>query len=118
MSAMTAWWIALGVGAVVVGVVALLLWMILRSARRIRATVEEIWVVGPYIAASTAHLDRLRRINQLAGFLLRDADRIRTAAGRLHEHASGCPGCPYCVTGWGGGGAPEPGSGTPGTTGD
>lgn len=105
MSALTAWWIALGAGAVVVVVVAVLLAAILESARRIRATVEEIWVVGPYIASSTAHLDRLRRINQLAGFLLEDAGRIRAAAGRLHEHASGCPGCPYCVTGWGDGGA-------------
>lgn len=94
------WWLALGIGAVVVGVVALLLALVLSSARRIRGVVSEIWVVGPAIARNTAHLDLLRRINLIAGDLLRGAGEIERHVARVQEHADGCPGCPRCVAGW------------------
>lgn len=94
------WWLALGVGAVVVAVVALLLALVLASARRIRGVVSEIWVVGPAIARNTAHLDLLRRINLIAGDLLEGADAIEVHATQVQEHAAGCSGCPRCVTGW------------------
>lgn len=94
------WWLALGVGAVVVAVVALLLGLVLASARRIRSLASEIWVVGPAIARNTAHLDLLRRINLIAGDLLQGAGEIDAHVSRVQEHADGCPGCPHCVTGW------------------
>lgn len=97
------WWITLGVGLVVTGVVAALLAGIVRSARRIEATLGQVWVDGPVLASNTATLDQLRRINEEAGRTLEAAGRIGAAAGRLLEHAHGCPGCPRCVTGWGGG---------------
>lgn len=94
------WWITLGVGAVVVAVVALLLGLVLASARRIRGIVAEIWVVGPRIANNTAHLDLLRPINLTAGDVLGQGGRILEHAGRIQQHAEGCAGCPRCVTGW------------------
>lgn len=95
------WWLSLGIGAVVVIVVAVLLGLVLASARRIRRLVSEIWVVGPRIARNTAHIDLLRRIELIAGDLLQGASGIDRHAARIQEHAEGCPGCPRCVTGWG-----------------
>lgn len=94
------WWLALGAGAAVVAVVALLLALILASARRIRGVVSEIWVVGPAIARNTAHLDLLRRINLITGDLLEGAGAIDENTARVQRHAEGCAGCPQCVTGW------------------
>lgn len=105
MSAGALWGLSLGVGAVVVGVVALLLHLIVRTAGRIRATLEEVWVAGPAIANNTAHLDLLRRINRVSGEILDGAGRIAADLGRIQEHADGCAGCPYCVVGWEAGGA-------------
>ena len=96
----TLWWITLGVGAVVVLVVAVLLRLVIGSARRIRATVDDIWIVGPMIANDTAHVDILRRINLTVKELLPVADRIGAHVARVQEHAAGCAGCPRCVTGW------------------
>jgi hypothetical protein len=104
MSAQAQWWLTLAGGLAVVLVVAVLLGLILASARRIRDTVAEIWVVGPGIAQHTAHLDLLRRINQVAGDILAAARGVAANAARIQEHADGCAGCPRCVTGWGSGG--------------
>lgn len=103
MSAFTWWWITLGVGLVVVAVVAALLAAIAHRAGRIEATLDQVWIEGPVLASNTANLDQLRRINEEAGHTLEAAQRIRAAAGRLVEHAHGCPGCPRCVAGWVGG---------------
>lgn len=96
------WWLTLALGLVVTGVVAFLLRLILQSARRIRETVAEIWVVGPQIAANTAHLALLQRINTAAGSIVGEAQTIGRHAERIQQHAAGCPGCPYCVIGWSG----------------
>lgn len=100
MSAVTWWWLTLGGGLVVTIVVAVLLAAIVHRAGRIEATLEQIWIDGPVLASNTATLDQLRRINEEAGHTLEAAKRIRAAAGRILEHADGCPGCPRCVTGW------------------
>lgn len=94
------WWITLGLGFVVILVVALLLHLIVASARRIRGTVADIWVAGPLIANNTAHVDVIRHINHVAGDILSGAGLIEQHTAQLASHASGCPGCPRCVTGW------------------
>jgi hypothetical protein len=66
MTATTLWWLTLAGGLVVVAVVAALLAAIVASARRIKATLGEVWTVGQAIANNTAHLDLLRRINLAA----------------------------------------------------
>lgn len=86
MTAATLWWITLGVGLVVVAVVALLLALIVASAGRIQKTLEAIWVAGPQIAANTAQLDLLRHVNRMAGEIYVDAREIAENAGRLHAH--------------------------------
>lgn len=96
----TLWWITLGIGVVVVLVVAVLLRLVIGSARRIRSVVEEIWIVGPMIANDTAHVDILRRINLTVKDLLPIAERLDGQVARIQEHAAGCAGCPRCVTGW------------------
>ena len=111
MSAMTLWWITIGVGAVVIVVVAILLEAIVRSAGRIRDSLVQVWVVGPMIASNTAQLDLLKRINQVAGETLAAGGRIASGTERILEHANGCPGCPQCVIGWGQGGAGQWGGG-------
>lgn len=100
MSTVTWWWVTLGAGLVVTLVVAGLLAAIVHRARRIESTLQQVWVEGPILASNTATLDQLRRINDEAGHTLEAAKRIRVAAGRILEHAHGCPGCPRCVTGW------------------
>ncbi len=94
------WWLSLGLGFVVILVVAVLLQLVVNSARRIRATVAEIWVAGPLIANNTAHVDVIREINVVAGDILDGAGHIAGHAAHLADHASGCAGCPRCVTGW------------------
>lgn len=114
MSGAAMWWLTLGVGAVVVAVVALLLGMVVGTARRIRSTLEEIWVGGPSIANNTAHVDLVRRMNLVADDIVGAAERIDANASRILRHAEGCPGCPYCVTGWGAAGAGATGGAPPG----
>lgn len=96
----TLWWITLGAGLAVTLVVAVLLHLIVASARRIHATVADIWVAGPLIANNTAHVDVIRRINHVAEDIRQTADNIEAHTRAIHEHANGCPGCPRCVIGW------------------
>lgn len=94
------WWLTLGLGLVITLVVALLLHLVLGSARRIRATVARIWIVGPMIARNTAQVDILRHVSRVAGDILGSAGEIERHTTHILEHASGCAGCPRCVTGW------------------
>ena len=79
------WWVALGLAAVVVLVVAVLLELIARTARRIHQAVSDIWTVGTHIAQNTVTLALLQRTNYLAGELLRSAGRIAAASGRVRQ---------------------------------
>ncbi len=109
----TVWWITLGVGLVVVAVVALLLALIVATARRIRSVLDAVWVAGPGIAGHTAHLDLVRRANLILADVLEVGGRIAAATTRIQEHAHGCAGCPRCVTGWGSDAGPAEPAGAP-----
>ena len=80
-------------------VVAVLLTLILSTAKRIHAGVSAIWNVGQRIANNTIHLAMLDRTNHLAGQILDSAGRIAGATAAMATHASGCAGCPACVVG-------------------
>ncbi len=93
------WILSLAIFVVVLLVVAVLLTLILSTAKQIHGGVSAIWTVGQRIANNTVHLALLDRTNYLAAAILKSAGGIAAATGAIATHASGCPGCPACVTG-------------------
>lgn len=100
-AAYTVWWVSLGIGIVVILVVAILLTLIVRTARQIDETAGDIWIVGQRIANNTVHIPLLNRTNRIIGGLLERTSGIDGAVARIEEHALDCPGCPHCVLGSG-----------------
>jgi len=95
----TMWWTTLGVFAVVLVVVAILLTLILRAARDIKAGVSLIWNVGQRVANNTIQLSLLEKTNAAASQILTSAVGIIGATSAIQAHAADCPGCPACVLG-------------------
>lgn len=93
------WALSLIVFVIVLAVVALLLTLILRSARDIRAGVSLIWNVGQRIANNTIHLALLGHTNAGADRILQAAVGVVGATAAIRDHAGECPGCPACVLG-------------------
>ena len=91
-AAYTVWWISLGIGVVVILVVAILLTLIVRTARQINGAAGDIWVVGQRIANNTVHIPLLNRTNRLVDGILERASGIDGAAAHIQEHAEDCPG--------------------------
>jgi hypothetical protein len=91
------WWASLALGVVVAGVVALLLWLIHRTARTIDHRVAAIWDTGQRVANNTVHIPILYKTNEVAGQILAAALRIDAGAAAIEAHARGCPGCPQCM---------------------
>ncbi len=95
----TIWMISLAVFTVVLVVVAILLTLILRTARDITGGVSAIWNVGQRIANNTIHIALLKRTNLVAGRILQSAVGVVHATDGVKSHAEVCPGCPACVLG-------------------
>ena len=93
------WIITLVIYGVVLLVVAILLTLIVREARRIKAGVSEIWNVGQKIANNTVHIALLEKTNHVAGHILQSAGGVVGATAAIKAHAEECPGCPACVLG-------------------
>jgi hypothetical protein len=93
------WIVTLAIYGVVLLVVAILLTLIVRTARQIRGGVSEIWNVGQRIANNTIHIALLEKTNHVAGQILESAKGVVAATGAVHAHAEDCPGCPACVIG-------------------
>ncbi len=93
------WITTLVIYFVVVAVVAVLLTLILRTARQIRGGVAAIWNTGQQIANNTVHIALLEKTNAAALQILESAKGIIGATGAIKVHAEGCPGCPACVLG-------------------
>src|SRR5919198_4514569 len=75
------WWLSLGLGTVVVGVVAALLGAIVAAARSIDQHATDIWTVGKQIAGNTVSIWMLGKTNEQVARLLDAAQSIdRTAA--------------------------------------
>jgi hypothetical protein len=96
------WLVSLGVFLVVLVVVAVLLTLILRTAKNIRAGVSEIWNVGQKVANNTIHISLLDTTNHVVSEILENAANVATATGAIAAHAQQCPHCPSCVTAPGG----------------
>ena len=83
------WWLVLGIGLVVILVVAVLLILIVQAANRIDQHAQAIWNVGKNIAANTVQIWQLQKTNATAGEILATAQTIATVAesidGRLER---------------------------------
>ena len=91
-AAYTVWWASLGIGAAVIAVVAVLLALIVRTARQIDGAVADIWTVGQRIANNTVHIPLLNHTNRVVEAVLDRAAGIDGAAAAIEEHALDCPG--------------------------
>ena len=91
------WIVTLAVYGAVLAVVALLLTLILRAARQIRAGVALIWTVGQQVANNTIHIALLDTTNRIAADILASARGIVAATAAMQAHAARCGGCPACV---------------------
>lgn len=91
------WTLTLAVYAVVLVVVAALLTLVLREARRIHQGVAAIWTTGQKIANNTIQIGLLDETNHLAGKILASAQGAVASTAAIREHAETCPGCPACV---------------------
>ncbi len=95
----TVWGTSLVLGVVVLVVVALLLQLILRCARRIERVVGDIWTAGQGVANNTIHIALLHRTNLIGGRILDAARGVLSAVSAIHNHAQRCPRCPDCAGG-------------------
>jgi len=93
------WIVTLVVYGVVLVVVAVLLTLILRAAREVRAGVSAIWTVGQQVANNTIHIALLDTTHHIVNEILVSAKGIVAATVAMGAHASRCPGCPACVLG-------------------
>lgn len=83
------WGISLVIAVVVVIVVAVLLELIVRTARDVSTLVHQIWIGGKRIAANTVTIALLQRTNELAGSILGSASEIAKATSRIRQLAEG-----------------------------
>lgn len=93
------WALSLAVYFAVVGVVALMLTLILRTAREIHGGASAIWTVGQKVANNTIHIALLLRTNHLASRILSAAGETAGAVAAIEQHAGHCRHCPSCVLG-------------------
>lgn len=93
------WTVSLVVYGIVVLVVAILLTLILKEARKIHSGARAIWNVGQKVANNTIHVGLLDTTNHVAGKILASAEGVARATAALKAHAESCPGCPACILG-------------------
>ena len=86
------WWISIILLLVVTAVVALLLTMVLKTARSILGEAEKIWTTGKMVANNTIHIPLLVETNRIAGGILATAVNILSGADAIEQHAESCPG--------------------------
>ena len=92
------WWVSLGIGAVVLVVVAVLLTMIRRTALEILDGASQIWTQGKLVANNTIQIPLfLSTTNDVVEQIKSEAVAILGATNAIEQHATGCPGCPECV---------------------
>jgi len=88
----TVWWVSLAIFVVILIVVALLLTLVLNTARKIEQVASQIWTVGQLVANNTVHIPLLMTTNRAVSSIYGEAGKILDAATRIEEHAESCPG--------------------------
>lgn len=92
MDTMTLWQISWAIGAVVVLIVAVLLILIVLTARKIDKHAEAIWQAGKEIAANTVSIWMLQKTNGVAAEILDEARQISAATKGIESALSGLAG--------------------------
>lgn len=85
------WWLILALGLVIVLVVAIMLAIIIISARRIDHAAGDIWIAGKAIAANTVHIWHLSQTNTTAKAILGVANDIAAGAGSIDARLAKLP---------------------------
>ena len=80
MDSITIWTYSLAVGAVVILIVAVLLILIVLTARKIDYHAKEIWLAGKNIAGNTVSIWMLKDTNIVAADILKTAQSIAGVA--------------------------------------
>lgn len=75
MSDVALWWVALGLGLVVIVVAVVLLQLFLRQVHRIEGNAEEIWKAGKQVAGNTATTWQLEVTGERLDALLAETQR-------------------------------------------
>lgn len=84
------WWgLGLGIGAVVVAVVAILLGLIIAAARSIDGHAKAIWIVGKEIAGNTAAVWTLSEVAGATPRMRRAAESLEESAGQIADAVAG-----------------------------
>lgn len=78
------WWLALGVGLVVLIIAVALLHLFLREVHKIERQAKEIWQAGKEVAANTATTWQLQRTVTHTDTLVQEAQRHATLFGGDH----------------------------------
>lgn len=85
MDSLQLWWLSLGIFAVVVVVVAVLLGLIIATAKRIDHHAQGIWIEGKQIAGNTVSIWMLEHTNELAASTREAAARLEQTAASMDE---------------------------------
>jgi heme/copper-type cytochrome/quinol oxidase subunit 2 len=83
------WWLALGMGVIVVAVVAVLLGLVIAAARSIDGHAKEIWTTGKEIAGNTAAVWTLTQIAGTTPSLRRATESMEQSAERMSKALAG-----------------------------
>ncbi len=89
MDSITIWSYSLIAGAVVILIVAVLLILIVLTARKIDYHAKEIWLAGKNIAGNTVSIWMLKDTNLVAGDILATAKSIAGVAGSIDDKLTG-----------------------------
>jgi len=89
MDSITIWTYSLIAGAVVILIVAVLLILIVLTARKIDYHAKEIWLAGKNIAGNTVSIWMLKDTNMVAGDILATAKSIAGVAGSIDDKLTG-----------------------------
>lgn len=81
MTVIELWWLSLGIAAVVVVVVAVLLGLIIATAKSIDRHASAIWVEGKKIAGNTVSIWILEQVD-------RNVDQLNTTAKEIESRAA------------------------------
>jgi hypothetical protein len=89
MTDLQLWWLALGLAAVVVVVVAVLLGLIIATAKSIDYHASAIWVAGKKIAGNTVSIWMLESANTALRGIHSTLDALQTTVAALNETLAG-----------------------------